>query len=203
MFKKALICLLCCLALSARAEPTLMIVGDSLSAGYGLPQGKGWVDLLAERLRADKLGYRVINASLSGETTLGGANRIEAALIQHRPVVVVVELGGNDGLRGLSLDSTRSNIQSMVASIRRNKAQPLLVGMQLPPNYGTAYTRKFQGLFEEVAREQRVPLVPFMLAGFGDKREYFQSDGIHPTIEAQQMILDNIWPVLRPMLEKR
>jgi len=203
MFKKILLFVLCWFALSAHAERALLVFGDSLSAGYGLPQEKGWVNLLADRLQSEKLGYRVVNASLSGETTLGGVNRIEAALVQHRPLVVIVELGGNDGLRGLSLDSTRMNLKTMVEAIRRAGAHALLVGMQLPPNYGTTYTRKFQALFEEVARQQNVPLVPFMLAGFGDKREYFQSDGIHPTAQAQPMILDNIWPVLRPMLNRR
>jgi acyl-CoA thioesterase-1 len=203
MFKRILVAVLCWFALSARAEPAVLVFGDSLSAGYGLPQEQGWVTLLADRLRSEKLGYRVVNASLSGETTLGGANRIEAALVQHRPLVVVVELGGNDGLRGLSIESTRMNLEAMVKAIRRSGAQPLLVGMQLQPNYGTAYTRKFQAIFEQVAHQRGVPLVPFMLAGFAEKREYFQSDGIHPTAQAQPMILDNIWPALRPLLVKR
>jgi acyl-CoA thioesterase I len=203
MFKKILLFLLCWLALSARAEPIVLVYGDSLSAGYGLPQGKGWVDLLAERLRSEKLGYRVANASLSGETTLGGANRLVSVLAQHRPEVVVIELGGNDGLRGLSLEATKTHLTAMVDAVRKAGARPLLVGMQLPPNYGTAYTKKFQALFEEVARERKTPLVAFMLAGFGENRDYFQPDGIHPTVEAQPLILDNIWPVLRPLLKTR
>jgi len=203
MFKKILLFLLCWLALSARAEPIVLVYGDSLSAGYGLPQGKGWVDLLAERLRSEKLGYRVANASLSGETTLGGANRLVSVLAQHRPEVVVIELGGNDGLRGLSLEATKTHLTAMVDAVRKAGARPLLVGMQLPPNYGTAYTKKFQTLFEEVARERKTPLVAFMLAGFGENRDYFQPDGIHPTVEAQPLILDNIWPVLRPLLKTR
>ncbi|MET0917600.1 MAG: arylesterase [Burkholderiales bacterium] len=203
MFKKILLFLLCWLALSARAEPIVLVYGDSLSAGYGLPQGKGWVDLLAERLRSEKLGYRVANASLSGETTLGGANRLVSVLAQHRPEVVVIELGGNDGLRGLSLEATKTHLTAMVDAVRKAGARPLLVGMQLPPNYGTAYTKKFQALFEEVARERKTPLVAFMLAGFGGNRDYFQPDGIHPTVEAQPLILDNIWPVLRPLLKTR
>lgn len=203
MFKKILLFLLCWLALSARAEPIVLVYGDSLSTGYGLPQGKGWVDLLAERLRSEKLGYRVANASLSGETTLGGANRLVSVLAQHRPEVVVIELGGNDGLRGLSLEATKTHLTAMVDAVRKAGARPLLVGMQLPPNYGTAYTKKFQALFEEVARERKTPLVAFMLAGFGENRDYFQPDGIHPTVEAQPLILDNIWPVLRPLLKTR
>jgi acyl-CoA thioesterase-1 len=202
MFKKILLFLLGWMALGAAAQPVLLVYGDSLSAGYGLPQGKGWVDLLADRLGAEKLDYRVVNASVSGETTLGGANRIDAVLTQHRPAIVVVELGGNDGLRGLSLAATRQNLERIVSAARGAGAKPLLIGMQLPPNYGTAYTEKFQAVFECVAREGRIPLVPFMLAGFGEKREYFQADGIHPKVEAQPLILDNIWPMLRPMLGK-
>lgn len=200
MFKKCVLFLLCWMALWAHAQPVILVYGDSLSAGYGLPQDKGWVTLLADRLRAEKFDYRVVNASVSGETTVGGAKRLDAVLAQHRPAIVVIELGGNDGLRGLSLASTRQNLDAMVRTARSAGAKSLLVGMQLPPNYGTAYTGKFQALFEGVAREEKIPLVPFMLAGFGEKREYFQSDGIHPTVAAQPLILDNIWPVLRPLL---
>ena len=202
MFKKFVLFVSCWVALGAAAQPVLVVYGDSLSAGYGLPQGKGWVDLLVDRLRAEQLDYRVVNASVSGETTLGGANRMANMLAQHRPVIVVIELGGNDGLRGLSLSATRMSLEKMVQAAASAGAQPLLVGMQLPPNYGTAYTEKFQALFKEVARERKVPLVPFMLAGFGEKRDYFQPDGIHPTVEAQPLILDNIWPVLRPLLRR-
>ena len=202
MFKKCVLFLLCWLALCARAQPVVLVYGDSLSAGYGLPQDKSWVALLADRLRAEKFDYRVVNASVSGETTLGGAKRLDAVLAQHRPAIVIIELGGNDGLRGLSLAVTRQNLETMVRAARSAGTKPMLIGMQLPPNYGTAYTEKFQALFEGVAREQKIPLVPFMLAGFGEKREYFQADGIHPTVEAQPLMLDNIWPVLRPMLGK-
>ena len=202
MFKKCVLFLLCWMALLARAQPVLLVYGDSLSSGYGLPQNQGWVALLADRLRAEKFDYRVVNASVSGETTLGGAKRMEAVLAQHRPAIVVIELGGNDGLRGLSLATTRQNLATMISTAKNAGAKPLVVGMQLPPNYGTAYTEKFQALFVDVAREQKVPLVPFMLAGLGEKREYFQSDGIHPTAAAQPLMLDNIWPVLRPLLGK-
>ncbi|MCU0972934.1 MAG: arylesterase [Burkholderiales bacterium] len=202
MFNKCVLFLLCWMALCAQAQPVVLVYGDSLSAGYGLPQDKGWVALLADRLRAEKFDYRVVNASVSGETTLGGANRLDAVLAQHRPAIVVIELGGNDGLRGLSLAATRQNLETMLRTVNGAGARPLLIGMQLPPNYGTAYTGKFQTLFEEVARERKTPLVPFMLAGFGEKREYFQADGIHPTAEAQPLMLENIWPLLRPMLAK-
>jgi acyl-CoA thioesterase-1 len=202
MFKKCVLFLLCWVALSAQGQPVLLVYGDSLSAGYGLPRDQGWVTLLADRLAAEKFDYRVVNASISGETTLGGAKRIGAVMAEHRPAIVIIELGGNDGLRGLSLADTRRNLESIVRAAVGAGARPLLVGMQLPPNYGTAYTEKFQALFEGVARDQKVPLVPFMLAGFAEKREYFQADGIHPTAQAQPLMLDNIWPVLRPLLGK-
>lgn len=203
MFKTILLVIACWMALAAQAAPVVMVYGDSLSSGYGLPQDKGWVSLLARRIDAEKLGSRVVNASISGETTLGGRNRIDATLARHRPDVVIIELGGNDGLRGLSLTATRENLAAIVEAVRRTGARALLVGMQLPPNYGTGYAKKFQSLFGEVATEKKVPLVPFMLEGFGEKRDFFQADGIHPSAEAQPLILDNIWPVLRPMLVKR
>jgi acyl-CoA thioesterase-1 len=202
MFKKCVLFLLGWMALAAHAQPVLLIFGDSLSSGYGLPQNQGWVALLADRLQQEKFDYRVVNASISGETTLGGAKRLEAVLAQHRPAIVVIELGGNDGLRGLSLAATRQNLEKMIRVARGAGAKPVVVGMQLPPNYGAAYTGKFQALFGEVARQERVPLVPFMLAGFGEKRELFQADGIHPTAAAQPLILDNIWPVLQPLLRR-
>jgi acyl-CoA thioesterase-1 len=202
MFKKCVLFLLGWMALAAHAQPVLLIFGDSLSSGYGLPQNQGWVALLADRLQQEKFDYRVVNASISGETTLGGAKRLEAVLAQHRPAIVVIELGGNDGLRGLSLAATRQNLEKMIRVARGAGAKPVVVGMQLPPNYGAAYTGKFQALFGEVARQERVPLVPFMLAGFGEKRELFQADGIHPTAAAQPLILDNIWPVLQPLLKR-
>lgn len=188
------------LALAAHAQPVLLVYGDSLSAGYGLPQNQGWVALLADRLRQEKFDYRVVNASLSGETTVGGAKRMEAVLAQHRPAIVVIELGGNDGLRGLSLAATRQNLEAMIRAAKAAGAKPVVVGMQLPPNYGAAYTGKFQALFEDVARQEKAALVPFMLAGFGERRELFQADGIHPAAAAQPLMLDNVWPVLRPLL---
>lgn len=200
MFKKCLLFVLGWLALAAHAQPVLLVYGDSLSAGYGLPQNQGWVALLADRLRQEKFDYRVVNASLSGETTVGGAKRMEAVLAQHRPAIVVIELGGNDGLRGLSLAATRQNLEAMIRAAKAAGAKPVVVGMQLPPNYGAAYTGKFQALFEDVARQEKAALVPFMLAGFGERRELFQADGIHPAAAAQPLMLDNVWPVLRPLL---
>ena len=184
----------------AHAARTILVFGDSLSAGYGLPQGSGWVSLLEHRLRHDRLDYTVVNASISGETTLGGRNRIAAALAEHRPAVVIVQLGGNDGLRGNSIEETRRNLIAIVEASRKAGAKVLLVGMRIPPNYGQVYTRRFEALFAEVARQQNASLVPFMLQGFADKREWFQSDGIHPAAEAQPRILDNIYRRLRALL---
>jgi len=182
--------------------PAIMVFGDSLSAGYGLPRGKGWVDLLQERLQRERYPYRVVNASVSGETTLGGRNRLAAALTQHRPHIVILELGSNDALRGQPLDTMRDNLVAMVRECRAAHAQVLLVGMRIPPNYGPEYTGTFQASFAAVADKTRSPLVDFLLAGFADRRERFQADGIHPDVEAQSFMLDNVWKKLQPMLNK-
>lgn len=203
MWLRIVLLLILVWSLPAQAARTLLVFGDSLSAGYGLPQGAGWVTLLEQRLRRDKLDYAVVNASLSGETTLGGRNRIEAALREHRPAVVVLQLGANDGLRGLPLEDIRRNLIAIVEACRKANARVLLVGMRIPPNYGPVYTRRFESLFAEVARQQNVSLVPFMLQGFAEKRELFQSDGIHPTAEAQPRVLENIYKRLQPMLTSR
>jgi len=193
------------LALSAAtaSAATILVYGDSLSAAYGLPLEQGWVSLLARRLRAEKLDYKVANASLSGETTDGGRNRIEAALKTHRPALVIVELGANDGLRGASLDTVRGNLEAIVDACRRANARVLLVGMRIPPNYGRPYADKFQGLFGEVARSRKLPLVPFLLEGFADQPNLFQADGIHPAAAAQPVMLDTIWKGLRPLLKRQ
>jgi acyl-CoA thioesterase-1 len=188
-----------CLGL-APAAPVIMVFGDSLSAGYGLPQGKGWVDLLRQRLEHDGYHYRVVNASISGDTTLGGRSRLADALAEHRPAVVVLELGANDGLRGQSIADVRDNLQRMIRASEAQGAKVVLVGMRIPPNYGPGYTKKFQGVFVEVSRQARVPLVPFLLEGVADKRELFQADGLHPTVEAQAVLLDNVWQRLQPLL---
>jgi len=180
---------------------TILVYGDSLSAAYGLPQEQGWVHLLAQRLHAQQFDYKVANASISGETTDGGRNRIEAALRTHRPALVIVELGANDGLRGASLDTVRRNLEAIVDACRRANARVLLVGIRMPPNYGANYTEKFQGVFGEVARSRKVPLVPSLLDGFSANRELFQADGIHPAAAAQPMMLDTIWKGLRPLLK--
>jgi acyl-CoA thioesterase-1 len=194
----------CVLALWATlaSAATILVYGDSLSAGYGLPAGKDWPSLLGERLREEHTHYKVANASISGETTLGGRNRIAAALEQYRPDVVIVELGANDGLRGSGLDAMRANLEAIVDASRRAGARVLLVGMRLPPNYGPAYTGKFQQTFSEVAKSRKASLVPFLMDGFGDKPSYFLPDGLHPTAEAQPLILNTVWKELKPLLKK-
>jgi len=189
-------------ATAAPSAPSILVFGDSLSAGYGLPQGSGWVDLLRRRLTEQKQPFEVINASVSGETTLGGRNRLPDALSRYRPQAVVIQLGANDALRGQSLERMRENLEAMVKAARSADAQVLLVGMQIPPNYGQQYTRKFQAAFAEVARSQKVALVPFLLEGFADRRAMFQADGIHPTAQAQPLMLETVWSRLGPMLRK-
>ena len=179
---------------------TMLVLGDSISAGYGMAQGEGWVSLLEQRLRSDKLVYQVVNASISGETTLGGRNRIADVLAEHKPVVVIIALGGNDGLRGHPLEDIRDNLIEIVKACRKSSAKVVIAGMRIPPNYGMVYTRRFQGLFAEVARQQNASLVPFMLQGFAENRKMFQDDGIHPTSAAQGRILDNVYRRLRPLL---
>lgn len=191
------------LGLPGAHAATILVFGDSLSAAYGLAQEQGWVSLLTGRLQAELPDYKVANASISGETTHGGRGRIEGALKAHRPAVVILELGANDGLRGSSLDSTRANLESMIDASRSAGARVLLIGMRLPPNYGTAYAEKFQQVYADVAKKKKVPLVPFLFEGFGEDRRYFQPDGIHPSAQAQPVMLDTVWKELRPLLNSR
>ncbi len=185
---------------AAQAAGNILIVGDSLSAGYGLGPNQSWPSLLAQRLREQRLDYSVVNASISGDTTSGGRSRIGAALDQARPAVVIIALGGNDGLRGLPIAVMRDNLNAMLGAARARKAYIVLVGMRLPPNYGIDYTREFEQSYADLARKHKAALVPFLLEGLADKREAFQPDGIHPVAEAQPMILDNVWKVLRGQL---
>lgn len=201
----ALMLLACAVAAPVPAQdnnPVVLIVGDSISAGYGLPGGTVWVDLLAARLKADGYRHRVVNASISGDTTAGGRARLPALLQQHKPVVVVIELGGNDALRGGRMATTRDNLDAMVVAAQKAGARVLLVGMQIPSNYGPVYVREFNETFAGVARDRRVPLVPFFFAGFGEDLTLFQSDKIHPTVAAQPKLLANVWPALQPLLRK-
>lgn len=190
-------------AQAARAPAPLLVLGDSLSAEYGLPRGAGWVALLERRMAREKLVRPVVNASISGETTSGGRSRLAALLAQHKPGVVVIELGGNDALRGLPLAMTRDNLREMARMAKAAGARVLIAGMQVPPNYGRQYGEEFAALFSTVAREQGASLVPFLLAGVADgpdAESMFQADRIHPRAEAHPRILQNVWPVLSPLL---
>ena len=181
----------------------LLVLGDSISASYGLAKGEGWVDLLAARLEEKGYRERVVNASISGDTTAGGRARLPALLREHRPSIVVIELGGNDALRGGNLQATRENLDAMVAAVQAARAKPLIVGMKVPPNYGASYARTFDGLFTEVAKARRAPVVPYVFEGFGEDLAQFQADRIHPGAAAQARILDNVWPALVPLLTRR
>jgi len=185
------------------APATILVMGDSLSAGYGIRQDEAWPVLLARRLQEQKLDYNVANLSISGETSSGGRSRFEQALKQHRPAIVILVLGANDGLRGLPAEVMRDNLAAMIAASRKADARVLLVGMRLPPNYGADYTQKFQRVFADLARAYKLPLAPFLMAGFAGQREMFQADGIHPVAAAQPLMLDNIWPKLRPLLKQK
>jgi acyl-CoA thioesterase-1 len=183
------------------ASKTILVLGDSLSAEYGLPRGTGWVALLQERLAAEKIDAPIINASISGETTSGGLTRLPPLLQQH-PSIVIIELGANDGLRGLSLAAAESNLRSMINAAQEVHAKVLLVGMQLPPNYGPDYTKKFAALYGKLAKDAKTGLVPFLFAGLEDKPQLFQVDHLHPVVEAQAILLNNVWPSLKPLLAK-
>jgi acyl-CoA thioesterase I len=189
---------------AAAAPAVILVVGDSLSAEYGLKRGTGWVPLLEQRLAAEKMPAKVVNASISGDTTSGGRSRLPALLAQHQPTHVVIELGANDALRGLPLAGTEDNLVQMTQSAQKIGARVLLVGMQLPPNYGSDYANRFAGLFEKVAKQTKAAFVPFLLKGVADvadARALFQSDGIHPREAAQPRMLDNVWPELKKLLK--
>jgi acyl-CoA thioesterase-1 len=186
--------------LYAAEAPVLLVVGDSISAGYGLASGEGWVNLLIAKLKTEGFGYRVINASISGDTTAGGRARLPALLKEHHPAIVVIELGGNDALRGGDLATTRANLDAMVSSAQSAGAKVLIVGMQLPPNYGAAYVREFNALFSDVAKNRKTAIVPVVFNGFGDDLSQFQTDRVHPTAAAQSRILANVWPALKSLL---
>ncbi len=187
--------------ISLAPAATILVYGDSLSAGYGVTRHSDWAHLLQLRLRDKKTDYTVANASISGETTLGGVNRINDALRTHRPAITIVALGANDGLRGSDLKAMRSNLERIIDAARNARSQVILVGMQIPPNYGLQYTEKFSETFREVAKAKRVPLVPFLLEGFADKRELFQADNLHPTAQAQPLMLETIWKTLAPVIK--
>lgn len=187
----------------AAEDQKILVVGDSLSAGYGLATSEGWVALLADRLRTQGYGYGVVNASITGDTTRGGLARLGGALERHQPHLVVIELGGNDGLRGIPITELRSNLRQMIEMSREAGAKVLLVSMRIPPNYGLKYARDFDSTFELLAREFEIPVAPFLLAGVALDDGLMQADGIHPNARAQPIMLDNVWPVLAPLLEKK
>jgi acyl-CoA thioesterase-1 len=189
------------LPVAASAQKSILVVGDSLSAAYGIPRDRGWVTLLEERLKREQLDYNVVNASISGETSGGGRARFRALLERHQPGLLILELGGNDGLRGMPVAQIRSNLTAMIQAAQARGARVVLVGMRMPPNYGEVYAQSFEALFRELARTHRTALVPFLLEDFADKPEYFLPDRIHPTEAAQPLMLDRIWPVLRPLLK--
>ncbi|HNE60954.1 MAG TPA: arylesterase [Ottowia sp.] len=192
------------LAAQTAAPPLILVLGDSISAEYGIARGSGWVALLEQRLAREQIAARVLNASVSGDTTAGGRSRLPALLKAHRPAVVVIELGGNDALRGLSLEMTEANLTAMTQAAQAAGAKVLLAGMQMPPNYGADFGRRFFALYPQVAKAQRAALVPFLLKGVADgdhAQALFQPDRIHPTAAAHPIILDNVWPELRRLLK--
>lgn len=185
------------------AGPTVLVVGDSLSAEYGLKRGSGWVALLQERLSKERPGARVVNASISGDTTSGGRSRLPALLAQHKPQIVLIELGGNDALRGLPLKTSQDNLEAMVKAAQSQGAKVLLLGMQVPPNYGPQYAAEFSAMYAQVAKRYQTALVPFFLKGVADIDKadtMFQSDRIHPVEAAHPIMLGNVWPTLRKLL---
>jgi len=192
------------LALAGRAAAdstyTLMVYGDSLSAAYGIEESQGWVELLSKKLADEGYPYQVVNGSVSGETTTGGLSRLPAMLDSYSPDLVILELGGNDGLRGLPLNAIRQNLVNMVELSHESGAEVLLAGIQIPPNYGPRYTEPFYQQFSDIAKQLDLPLIPFLIDGIPQQPELMQNDGIHPKAEAQGMILDNVWPVLVPLL---
>jgi acyl-CoA thioesterase-1 len=203
LFRTAVLLAFALFASSAySASKTVLVLGDSLSAEYGLARGSGWVALLEKKLQAEKIDARIVNASISGETTSGGRARLPALLDQHKPDVVVIELGGNDALRGLALNSTEDNLAAMITASQKVKARVLLIGMQIPPNYGRDYAQKFAAIYARLAKEKKTDLVPFLLEVVAEQPQLFQGDRIHPTAEAQPLILNNVWPHLKPMLSK-
>ncbi|MBL4820148.1 MAG: arylesterase [Gammaproteobacteria bacterium] len=187
---------------SADSDYTLMVYGDSLSAGYGLEESQDWVTLLSSKLTRENFDYAVINASVSGETTTGGLSRLPAMLDSYEPDLFILELGGNDGLRGIPLRNIRENLQAIIKLAQSSGAEVVLVGIQIPPNYGPRYTKPFFQQYADIATEMNLPLVPFLIDGIPQQPELMQDDGIHPKAEAQGMILDNVWPILQPILEE-
>jgi len=188
---------------AALPAPVILVFGDSISAGYGIAPESGWVNLLSSRLHQEGYGFRVVNASVSGETTVGGLARLPRALAAHDPRIVIIELGGNDGLRGLPLAGTLANLDAMIGLAARHGRSVLLLGLRMPPNYGERFTRGFAAIYSQLAPAHHVPLVPFLLAGIADQPSLMQGDGLHPNERGQPILLDNVWPALKPLLRAR
>lgn len=188
---------------AALATRTLLVFGDSLSAAYGLSTSQGWVHLLGERVRRLGLDWNIVNASISGETTAGGLRRLPEDLKRHRPAIAVIALGGNDALRGQPAAGIRANLEQMIRIARQARAEPVLVGMMIPPNYGIEYAAQFRDLYAQLAAKHKVAFVPFLLEGIGDKPELFQPDQLHPIASTQPRVVDNVWPAVEPLLRKR
>jgi acyl-CoA thioesterase-1 len=203
MFRRQLllVTLLLATAIARAGPPTILILGDSISAAYGIDTSQGWVALLQQRLRQEHFDYRVVNASVSGDTTRTGLNRLDAALQQYRPAIVIVALGGNDGLRGLPFSEIETSLSRIIEVSQQQGAKVLLAGVRLPPNYGAFYNTRFAALFRQLADTRQVALVPRLLDGIDEHAELLQADGIHPTAAAQARILDNVWPHLLPLLD--
>jgi len=200
IMKRILLALLLWTAQTSAAEPVILVLGDSLSAAYGMAQSEGWVDLLQRRLRQTGHPHRVVNTSISGETSDGALNRIGSELARWQPDIVIIEVGANDGLRGLPLAQLRDNLAALIETSRRHGARVLLLGMRLPPNYGSAYSQAFSAVYRELAQRYRLSFLPFLLQGMATDLALFQDDGIHPTGRAQPLILDNVWTALTPLL---
>lgn len=182
------------------SKQTILVFGDSLSAAYGIPKEQGWVNLVAQRVKDNQLPYEVANASVSGETTAGGLSRLPAALTQFKPSIVVIELGGNDGLRGLPVEAMKSNLEKMIVTSQQNNAKVVLLGMFIPPNYGPKYTNGFKAVYLDLSEKYKTPFIPFFLDGISGHTDLVLDDGIHPNANAQRKILENVWPTLKPLL---
>ena len=181
-------------------KPVIVVLGDSISAEYGLPRDTGWVALMRQRLASERIDYSVANASISGDTTSGGRARMPELMLRLKPSIVIVELGANDALRGVPLSTTEDNLRTIIEQAQQGHAKVLLIGMYVPPNYGLDYTQKFHGLYGQLSHEFHVQLVPFLLAGIADKPDMFQADQMHPNQQAQPVLLNNVWPTLKPLL---
>lgn len=190
------------LPMTAMAKQTILVFGDSLSAAYGIPREAGWASLLDRKLAQEKPAYSIVNVSISGETTSGGLSRIGPTLAENKPAIIILELGANDGLRGLPVDEMRKNLADIIQRCRQAKARVLLVGMRIPPNYGIKYAKEFSEAFPELAKKLKTPLVPFLLDGVAGNPALIQQDGLHPLAQAQTQLLNNIWASLKPMLHE-